>query len=187
MKTIYFYPYAARLLGCILAAAIFLFAFVMAIVAFWYLKPVCKVVYAWITKTLKDKFPDITPKLIIANIVTCSLLYLILILAMFFTGKAIIQDDVWRIERDLSKCQSVYGVDSDFKCVEELYNHGDDVVYCCSFEIAGERFEDVKFEQYEMDYLNYFQKDNLFKVYYSNVDGQKVVVRIDVDVEASSQ
>ncbi len=184
MKTIYFYPYTVRLLGCILAAAIFLFAFVMAIVALWYLKRVCKVVYAWITKTLKEKFPDTTPMLIIANIVICSLLYLILILAMFFTGKSIIQDDVWRIERDVSKCQSVYGVDSDFKYVEESYNHGDDKVYCCSFQIAGERFEDVKFEQHEMDYLNYFQKDNLFKVYYSNIDGQKVVVRIDVEVEA---
>ena len=86
-----------------------------------------------------------------------------------------------RVDVSLSTSETVVGFLDDFTYIEEYYNHGDTVVYNCSFSVDGVYFEEVCIQSTpEKNILNDLMSGARFTVYYQNKFDNNLVLKIDM-------
>ena len=84
-----------------------------------------------------------------------------------------------RVDVSLSTSEVVEGVLNDFTYIEEYYNHGNTVMYNCSFSIDGVYFKDVRIKSVpEWNILNDLMSGARFTVYYQTKLDNNLVLQI---------
>lgn len=178
MKTIYFYEHNWTNLWILIIVTIVLVALIVAMLFFLPLirQSLC-LVKAFISKALTTKFPEVTRAGARAIIVFTVFLYLFLFLAMFFCGKSLIDCKFNWINTDVSKCTITTGKCENFSY--EIFESRDYILYTCDFTVNNIEFSNVEISQPYNNAIKYLSKDYEFDVYYYNLKGKNVVVRID--------
>ena len=140
-----------------------------------------KIVKAFFGKTIQQNFGDwrtsdfaitlsfafVTPIVIVGLIAGCiHMLYI---------------NERDRVDATLATCETVVGGIDDFTYHEEYYDHGDTVVYNCSFSVDGVHFEEVPIRSVpEKKILSDLMSGARFTIYYQTKFDNNLILQIDM-------
>jgi len=86
-----------------------------------------------------------------------------------------------RVDVTLSTCETVVGFFDDFTYVEENYNHGETIIYNCSFSVDGVRFKEVHVRSTpNQNVLNDLMSGAQFTVCYQTKFDNNLILKIDM-------
>lgn len=140
-----------------------------------------RVVKAFFGKSIQREFGDWSFRDFATTLTFTILAPIVIIVLIIGCAHIMYLNECDRVDVSLSSCETVEGTLDDFSYVEEYYNHRENIVYNCSFWVAGVYFDEVPISSNTpKTTLQDLMSGAQFTVYYQTKKGNNIVLQIDM-------